>query len=98
MSQDLREELQGNSERSQPTETSGDAEAHNDFRSTEGDFIYRHRTEPRVHLYVLKEESFQIPLRYIDGNRSTLRSAPLSSQTQTISGRRRDRLRREFFL
>ena len=36
MSEGLRKELQGNSERSQPTETKGDAEARNDFWSTEG--------------------------------------------------------------
>ena len=65
MSQDLSEELQGNSERSQPTETRGDAEAHNDFWSIEGDFIHRHRTEPRVHFYVPNEESFTVALRYI---------------------------------
>ena len=39
MSQDLKEELQGNSERSQPTEAHDDAEARNDFWSIEGDFI-----------------------------------------------------------
>ena len=46
MSDDLREELHGNSERSQPTETKDDAEARNDFWSMEGDFIYRHHVEP----------------------------------------------------
>ena len=35
-SEDLREQLQGNSERSQPTETKDDAEARNDFWSMEG--------------------------------------------------------------
>ena len=36
-SEDLREDLQGNSERSQPTdETKDDAEARNDFWSMEG--------------------------------------------------------------
>ena len=48
MSEDLREELQGNSERSQPTETKDDAEARNDFWSMEGGFIYRHHVEPGV--------------------------------------------------
>ena len=51
MSEDLREELQGNSERSQTTKD--DAEARNDFWSMEGDFIYRHHVEPRVHLHAL---------------------------------------------
>ena len=56
-SDDLREELQGNSERSQPIETKDDAEARNDFWSIEGDFIYRHHIEPRVQHYVPKEEN-----------------------------------------
>ena len=51
-SEDLREELQGNSERSQPTGTKEDAEAQNDFWSIEGDFICRHHIEPRVQLNV----------------------------------------------
>ena len=63
MSQDLKEELHGNSDRSQPTETHDDAEARNDFWSIQGDFIYRRHTEPRVHLYVPKEETFPIPLK-----------------------------------
>ena len=56
MSKDLREELQGNSERSQPTETKGDAKAHNDIWSIKCDFIYRHDVEPRVRLHVMKEK------------------------------------------
>ena len=35
------------------------------------DFIYRHHDEPRVHLYVPEEETFRIPLKYIDVIRST---------------------------
>ena len=31
-----------------------------------GDFNYRHHVEPRVKLYMPKEESFPIPLKYID--------------------------------
>ena len=61
MSEDLREELQGNSERSQPTETKDDAEPRNGFWSMEGDSIYRHHVEPRVQLSVLKEETLPIP-------------------------------------
>ena len=71
MSQDLGEELQGHSERSQLTETQDDPEARNDFWSIEGVFIYRHHTEPRVQLHVPKEESFPIPLKYIDLPRTT---------------------------
>ena len=62
-SEDLREELQGNSERSQPTEAHDDAEARNDSGSIDGDLIHRHHTEPRVHLYVPREETFPIPLK-----------------------------------
>ena len=36
-----------------------------------GYFIYRHRVEPRVKLYMPKEESFSFPLKYIDVTRST---------------------------
>ena len=73
-SQDLREELEGNSERSQPIQTQEDVEARSDCWSIECDFIYRHHTEPRVHLNVPKEESFPIPLKYIDVTRTTHKS------------------------
>ena len=36
-----------------------------------GDFIYRHHVEPRVKLYSPREESFPIPLKYIEFIRST---------------------------
>ena len=36
-----------------------------------GNFTHRHHVEPRVKLYVPREESFPIPLRYIDGSRAT---------------------------
>ena len=39
--------------------------------SIEGDFIYRHHTEPRVQLYVPKEETYPIPLKHIDVTRAT---------------------------
>ena len=42
-----------------------------DFWSITGEFIYRHHVEPRVKLYVLKEESFPIPMKYIDVTRKT---------------------------
>ena len=41
-------------------------EAINDFWSKSGNFIYRHHAEPRVKLYSPREESFPIPLKYID--------------------------------
>ena len=71
MSEDLRDKLMGNSERSQPTETKDGAEARNDFWSVEGDFIHRHHVEPRVQLFVPKEETFPIPLKYIEVTRTT---------------------------
>ena len=36
-----------------------------------GNFIYRHHVEPRVKLYSPSEESFTIPLKYIDVTRVT---------------------------
>ena len=36
-----------------------------------GNFIYRHHAEPRVKLFSPREESFHIPLKYIDVSRTT---------------------------
>ena len=56
----------------QPQDSLPDAgEAINDFWSMSGSFIYRHHVEPRVKLYVPKEESFPFPLKYIDVTRNT---------------------------
>ena len=55
----------------QDDSTLDDAEAGNDFLSITGDFIYRHHVGPRVKLYVPTEESFPIPLTYIDVTRNT---------------------------
>ena len=46
-------------------------EAMNDFWSMSGSFIYRHHVEPRVKLYPPREESFPIPLIYINISRTT---------------------------
>ena len=46
-------------------------EATNDFWSMSGNFTYRHHVEPRVKLYSPREESFPIPLKYIDVSRTT---------------------------
>ena len=46
-------------------------EAMNDFRSMSGNFIYRHHLEPTVKLYSPREESFPIPMKYIDVSRTT---------------------------
>ena len=56
----------------QPHDSHPDAgEAINDFWSMSGSFIYRHHVEPRVKLYSPREESFPIPLKYIDVSRTT---------------------------
>ena len=46
-------------------------EARNDFWSMSGNVIYRQHVEPRVKLYSPREESFLIPLKYIDVTRAT---------------------------
>ena len=56
----------------QPQDSLPDAgEAINDFWSMSGSFIYRHHVEPRVKLYSPREESFPVPLKYIDFSRTT---------------------------
>ena len=47
------------------------SEARNDFWSMSGNFKKRHHVEPRVKLYSPREESFPIPLKYIDVSRTT---------------------------
>ena len=47
------------------------SEAINDFWSLSGNFKNRHHVEPRVKLYSPREESFPIPLKYIDVSRTT---------------------------
>ena len=46
-------------------------EAMNDFWSMSGSFRNRHHVEPRVKLYSPREESFPVPLKYIDVTRTT---------------------------
>ena len=56
----------------QPQDSFPDAgEAINDFWSMSGSFIYRHHVEPRVKLYSPREESFTIPMKFIDVSRTT---------------------------
>ena len=56
----------------QPHDSLPDAdEAINDFWSMSGSVIYRHHVEPRVKLYSPREESFPVPLKYIDVSRTT---------------------------
>ena len=47
------------------------SEARNEFCSMSGNFIYRHHVEPRVKLYSPREQSFPIPLKFIDVSRTT---------------------------
>ena len=42
-----------------------------DFWTITGEFIYRHHVEPRVKLYLPREEAFPIPLKYTDVTRTT---------------------------
>ena len=48
-----------------------DGEARFDVWSISGNLIYRHHAEPRVKMYVPREASFSIPLKYIDVTRAT---------------------------
>ena len=65
----------GESEGSAPTppqDSFPDAgETIHDFGSMSGNFISRHHVEPRVKLCSPREESFPIPLKYIDVSRTT---------------------------
>ena len=59
-------DLRGESDGSPQQDSSlDDGEARNVFWSMSVDSLYRHHVEPRVKLYMLKEESFPIPLKYI---------------------------------
>ena len=58
-------------------------EAINDFWSISGNFIYRHHVEPRVKLYSPREESFPIPLKYIDVSRTTHTNLDVKQERHT---------------
>ena len=62
--------------------TKYDAEAKHYFWSVTGDFIYRHHVEPRVKLHMPQEESFPIPMKYIDVNRTTYTSLDVLLEKQ----------------
>ena len=55
----------------QDDSTREDEEARNDFWTITGGFFYRHHVVPRVKLYMPKEETFPLPLKYIDVTRTT---------------------------
>ena len=67
--------LQGESDGSSSTQLQDlslyDGEAGKDLWFSSGNYIYRHHVEPRVSLYVPREASFPIPLKYIDVTRAT---------------------------
>ena len=66
VSEDLREELQGSSERSQPTDdTKDEAKARNDFWSNRRRFYLSSSRETSSSSPRAQEEAFQIPLKYI---------------------------------
>ena len=67
----LRGESEGSSSTPRRDSSWYDGEAGHDFWSIPGNFIYRHHVEPRVKLYVPREESFPIPLKDIDVTRTT---------------------------
>ena len=58
----------------QEDRTRDDEEAKSDFWTITGEFIYRPHVEPRVKLYMPKEETFPIPMKYIDVTRTTYTS------------------------
>ena len=59
-------------------------EAMHDFWSMSGSFIYRHHVEPRVKLYSPREESFTIPLKYIDVSRTTHTNLDVKQEKRII--------------
>ena len=71
-------------------ETKNDAEARNDVWSIEGDSIYRHHVEPRVEVYVPKEERFPNPLKYIDVIRTTDTNLDVLQEGRTEDHRNMD--------
>ena len=81
-SEDLVGELQGEPEGPQPGETTDDTEARKDFWLVQGDFINHHHIEPRVQLYVPKEEIFLFPLKCVDVTRAAFsKSARVARDT-----------------
>ena len=75
-------ESQGDREEFQPEETKDDAEARKDFGLAKEMPTYRHHIQPRVQLYVPREESFPIPLKYIDATSSTHTDLDVAQEKQ----------------
>ena len=83
--------LQGESDGSSSTQLQDlslcDGEARKYFWSSSGNYICRHDVEPRVSLYVPREASFPILLKYIDVTRATSTSLDVMlEKTSTIIG------------
>ena len=57
-------------------------EAINDLWSMSGNFTYRHHVEPRVKLHSPTEESFTIPLKYIDVSRTAQRNLDVMQESR----------------
>ena len=57
-------------------------EAINDSWPMSGNFIFRHHVEPRVQLYSPREESFPIPVKYIDVSRTTHTNLDVMQETR----------------
>ena len=66
----------------QDDSTLDDEEAKNDFKTITRDFISRHHVEPRVKLYVRREESIPVPSKYIDVARTTCTSLDVLLEKQ----------------
>ena len=66
----------------QEDSTRDDEEANSDFWTTTGEFIYRHHVVPRVKLYVPREETFPIPMKYTDVIRTTYTSLDVMLEQQ----------------
>ena len=47
-----------------------------------GNFIYSHHVEPRVKLFSPREESFPIPLKYIDVSRTTQKNLDVMQESR----------------
>ena len=45
-------------------------------------FFYRHHVEPRVKLYVVREDTFLVPMKYIDVTRTTYTSLDVVLEKQ----------------
>ena len=54
----------------------------NDYWTITGEFIHRHHVVPRVKLYVPREETFPIPMKYIDVSRTTYSSLDVMLEKQ----------------